>query len=184
MLRSAIVAVGAALVLGLSACGGDDDDGETVAPPPQTEPVQTQTTPGGAVQLEQLNDSGVTGSAELQRETAQLRVNLQASEATPNQQHLAHIHIPEQGEAECPGEDADEDGDGLISLEEGAPAYGPVVVEFEPFPEADAEGNITYERTLDVEENVEIERGAVVVHGLEVEGEYQAAPPVACGVIE
>jgi hypothetical protein len=78
-------------------------------------------------QLAQLNDSGVTGSAEITFKHKALSISLNAKGLVPNMPHPAHIHGKLTGsDAMCPTIAADTNNDGLISVFEGAPAYGPI----------------------------------------------------------
>ena len=85
--------------------------------------------------LHPLNGSGVTGFANLslndQQPGAALTASVNARGAEPNQVHAIHIHGKLDGsEAECPTTNADTNRDGLVSVFEGAPFYGPIKVSF------------------------------------------------------
>ena len=85
--------------------------------------------------LRPLNGSGVTGFANLslnsQQPGASLMASVNARGAEPNQIHPLHIHGMTDGTAaECPPIAADVNHDGLISVFEGAPFYGPIKVSF------------------------------------------------------
>lgn len=75
-----------------------------------------------------LNRSGVYGDAKIKFEGTDLQVRIRASGLEPNQPHVAHIHGQLTGaDAQCPstrGDDAN--GDGFLSVFEGAPKYGPI----------------------------------------------------------
>lgn len=119
-----------------------------------------------------------------------LKATVLAAGVTPNQQHPQHIHGKEDGSnATCPPASADTNGDGLISLVEGLPYYGGVQLALDnedgSFPTASAAGFYSYQRTFNLSgvslsawENV-----AVVVHGRNVNGSYDATLPVACGQV-
>jgi hypothetical protein len=126
----------------------------------------------------------VRGTARLSQEGSALAISETVRGATPEQQHLQHIHLP-QGRADgrCPTDDLDQNGDGLVSLEEGAPAYGAPAVSLEPFPTPEGPA-FGYEQTVTVAPPLQLGRGAVVLHGMEVDGKYEATMPVACGAIE
>ena len=80
-----------------------------------------------ATQLEELNNSGVSGDAQLRFKGKELTVNLTASGLVPNMPHPAHIHGKLTGaDAMCPTDEADVNNDGFVSVFEGAPAYGPI----------------------------------------------------------
>lgn len=98
------------------------------------------------------------------------------------QLHVQHIH-GHDGEATCPTPQADDDGDGVVSVGEGAPDYGGVLVPLTPFPTPDGT-RYHYQQSFPDQGDLEPERRAVVVHGAFVEGEYITSLPVACGAIE
>ncbi|MBA2453349.1 MAG: CHRD domain-containing protein [Chloroflexia bacterium] len=86
-------------------------------------------------------------------------------------------------QAICPTPDMAGD-DGLLTLEEGLPAYGPVVLGLEPFPIADADGNVSFEQTFTLDDaSLDLSAHVVVLHGMTVEDEYVGSLPVACGLI-
>ena len=83
--------------------------------------------------LMQLNNSGVTGLAELDMKTKpnqapSFKVKLSATGTTPGETHPVHIHGKLTKEvAVCPttsGGDANKDG--FLSVIEGGPSYGPI----------------------------------------------------------
>lgn len=136
-------------------------------------------------ELSMLNESGVMGTAELWLDGDQLTVTIQASGIEPDMLHPQHIHgfTANNANATCPPMSADSNGDGLITLEEGLPFYGPVLLPLMPFPMAE-DGTIDYTETFTVEGDVlPIQQNAIVLHGGTVDGLYVATLPVACGAI-
>jgi hypothetical protein len=139
--------------------------------------------------LQPVNGSGVTGTVRIgaTEDGRLLAVRLDATGLEFGGAHPVHIHEPDGQDARvaCPGPDADADGDGIVSLAEGEPSYGPVRVEFAPPPPVDSSGTMTFRGQLRVEDRsiVPVTDGAVVVHGLSVEGEYDPTVPVACAVL-
>jgi hypothetical protein len=154
--------------------------------------------------------SNVTGWATLKVDGTQVHVNLHLRGLSPSLPHAMHIHGILGDRNVCPPASADTDGDGLVSLAEGAPFYGPIDASFtetgdnspasglalERFPVADAAGNINYNRTFTIPQNVIDSMGAlhIVVHGLDRDGDatgpvggydslFEAVLPVACGTI-
>lgn len=154
--------------------------------------------------------STVTGTASLDVQGTQVHVVLHLRGLAPGLPHAMHIHGDLAAKNECPGPSADTDGDGLISLAEGAPFYGPIDTSFtttgdtspasglalERFPVADANGAIDYDRTFTIPQNVIDRLGSlhIVVHGLPLDGDatgpvggydslFEATLPVACGAI-
>jgi Cu/Zn superoxide dismutase len=152
-----------------------------------------------------LNDSGVSGQAELTVEDDQLMLSVQAEGTVAEQVHAQHIHGTD-GTSSCPSMSADSNDNGRISVEEGAPSYGGILVpmdgsldtaeglgDLETFPVADGDGMYSYDMsiaTADLAVNddrsfddLRLEDHAIVVHGRMVDGEYQATLPVACGTL-
>lgn len=154
--------------------------------------------------LAPLNNSGVTGHAMLMVDGNMLTVKVMAEGLEPNRVHPQHIHgfTDTKQNSTCPTPDMDKNGDGLVDLLEGLPAYGPPIVELylpvDVFPVADADGKLHYERTFTLGEVEFEEEGQVisyhdlkplqnrtiVLHGMTVDGEYIATLPVACGQIK
>lgn len=154
--------------------------------------------------------SNVTGKASLKVHGTQVHVKIHVRGLAPNLPHAMHIHGILGDANVCPPAAADTSGDGLISLEEGAPFYGPVDTSFttsgdttaasalalERFPVADRHGNLNYNRTFTIPQNELDSLGSlhIVVHGLALDGNsegpvggydtlFEAVLPVACGTI-
>lgn len=129
-----------------------------------------------------------------------------ASQGTVAEQvHAQHIHGSTDGSiSSCPTMSADSNGDGRISVNEGAPAYGAILVpldgslneaeglgDLKTFPTGNAEGSYTYRMSIATEslavnedrsfDALRLEDHAIVVHGRN--GEYKATLPVACGTL-
>ncbi len=131
-------------------------------------------------ELRALNGSGVSGKAALVHQDNQLGVAIEADGLTPNQIHPQHIHGKNHPEvAFCPSTTEDDaNGDGFLSVIEGAPDYGPIKLNltnpqtefgtpptpalFFPFagtpdnnnfPKADANGNISFEGEFTFDQN-------------------------------
>lgn len=138
------------------------------------------------VDLAPLNGSGVSGTAELTLVGDQLTVRVYATGLEPNSLHPQHIHgfMDDNRNAVCPPASADQNGDGLVDLNEGAPFYGPVLLSLTPFPTA-PDGTISYEQTFTVDDSITpLQNRVIVLHGMTVDGEYVATLPVACGQIK
>jgi len=154
--------------------------------------------------------SNVTGTAKLKVDGTQVHVNIHVRGLTPNLPHAMHIHGILGDANVCPPASADTNGDGLVSLEEGAPFYGPIDTSFtetggtspadglalERFPVAADDGVLNYNRTFTIAQNVIDSLGSlhIVVHGLALDGNadgpvggydtlFEAVLPVACGSI-
>jgi len=167
--------------------------------------------------------SNVTGRASLTLTGRTLKVDLVASGLTPNEPHAMHIHGLLDRVNECPPASADVntgdpiDGttpqvtgtpDGLISLNEGDPFYGPIDVSFtttgdtsaasglalERFASADASGHLGYHRSITVPKDIakNLTKLHIVLHGTDLPADadesslsslFEATLPVACGNI-
>ena len=156
------------------------------------------------------NHTSASGTASLDVTGTQVHVVLHLHGLSPGVPHAMHIHGILAAENECPPKTADTNGDGFISLEEGAPFYGPIDVSFttsgdtsaasglalERFVTADANGDVNYDRTFTIPQDVIDSLGSlhIGVHGLAINGEtdgpvggydslFEAVLPVACGRI-
>ncbi|MCZ3388310.1 MAG: CHRD domain-containing protein [Actinomycetia bacterium] len=167
--------------------------------------------------------SNVTGHAALSLAGRNLTVDLTATGLTPNEPHAMHIHGVLAGANECPPASADVNTgdpidpvtpqiagtpDGLISLAEGLPSYGPIDVSFtqtgdtsaasglvvERFPVANAAGTLSYHRSIKIPIGVakNLSDLHIVVHGTDLPSDadhsslsslFEATLPVACGTI-
>ncbi len=103
-----------------------------------------------------VTDKAVTGKAVFTIENGTFTAQVDVKNAAPGQPHPQHIHA---GDA-CPKPGADTDGDGLISVFEGAPAYGLILVPLDDslaaqapntFPIADSRGRYSYEGSEDLD---------------------------------
>ncbi len=153
------------------------------------------------IQLDPLNDSGASGTATLTPTgDGGLQVEIDASGLVPNAPHAQHLHGAVDGtNFMCPTPSADEDGDGFVSTVEGLPAYGDVFISLttegdtskssglalDRFPTADADGNLSYERTIPAgmvpEGTIEqLENLHIVQHGIDVDGndKYNLDSPI------
>lgn len=130
-----------------------------------------------------VGERAVTGKATLTMDEAgTLTVSMEVKGVVPGRVHPQHIHGHE-GIATCPGPRADADGDGVVSVGEGVPDYGPVVVPLAAFPTPDGD-RYSYEQSFADQGGLEPARRAIVVHGAFVGDTYVASLPVACGTIE
>ena len=143
------------------------------------------------VEFGSLNGSGVSGNAQLRLEGSTLTVDITASGLEADEVHPQHIHGfgENKGNSTCPPASADNDGDGFVSIPEGAPFYGGVLLTLNPLPIADADGNINFTMTYEYEDGVDsdltpLQNRAIVLHGMTVDGNYWAGLPVACGQIK
>jgi hypothetical protein len=189
--------IAAFLSLGLLAFTLNACDTNQVQPEPQLELGESAavgTTMGAhglnlnqeyEVMLSPLNNSGVSGMATIHVMGDKFTVSIKASGLEMNQLHPQHIHgfVDNNKKAKCPGMEADTNGDGLIDLEEGLPFYGPVLLSLTPFQTA-PDGTIDYMQTFDMTRGLKpMQNNVIVLHGLTVNGVYDATLPVACGEI-
>lgn len=117
------------------------------------------------------NNPPAHGFATLIRHGDSVRVLLVAFGLSPDLPHVMHIHGREQAANECPGIEADANGDGLVDTVEGVPAYGPIQTTFTTSggtsgafgpdsldlgraPMANRAGVVVYQRTLPVRDTV------------------------------
>ncbi len=177
------------LAASLAACGGGDapdelgtDGGAPSAEPPPAGGVQR----GFEAELAPLNDSGVEGTVSVSQLGGTLRVQTMATGAAPGENHPQRLHVlPDGAPGACPDEEADTNDDDVVTQEESVGTYGPVAIELTPVPAADDDGNLLFQGTFDAGPELEsVEGGAIVVHGVEADGEYQENVPAACGVLE
>ncbi|MFI5755882.1 hypothetical protein [Streptomyces sp. NPDC051569] len=136
------------------------------------------------IDLEQLNDSGASGTAMLSLDGDKLTVKIEASGLVPGQPHAQHIHGSTDGhDFHCPDASADKDGDGIVTTAEGLPAYGDINISLttkgdtskdsglavDRMPVADKDGKVSYSRTITVSQAVvdHIKDLHVVQHGID-----------------
>jgi hypothetical protein len=153
------------------------------------------------VELAPINGSTAAGLATLTPTAdGSLRVQIQSTGMVPNAPHIEHIHSMLGGrDASCPAPYADNNGDGYISTTEGLPFYGPAQVAlttsgdtgprsglaFDRFPTADANGNLSYERTIPADQLPDdlinqLSHVVVAQHGIDVDnsGGYNTDSPI------
>ena len=137
--------------------------------------------------LGSLNDSGVTGTATLTLDDGMLTVHIEASGMVPNVAHAQHIHghTDSPRAAVCPPPAADTNNDGMISVPEGVPFYGAILLPLTEFPVADENGMIEYTETFAYTGDLgQLQKRVIVLHGGNFMGDYIASLPVACGKIK
>lgn len=132
--------------------------------------------------------SGAEGSTRITSlPNGKIRVQVEASGLSPNLPHAMHLHGVDGPATDmaCPGAGADSDGDGFVSVPEGAPFYGGILASLttsggtggadalalDRFPVADADGHLTYSRTFTNDSALaNADTVQVVVHGIDVNG--------------
>lgn len=152
------------------------------------------------VELHPLNASGVTGTANIHYvEDDHFEVHLKARNLAPNQVHPQHIHgfgfeSTHPDNAVCPPMSAAGE-DGLLTLEDGLPFYGPVLIplddeliplSMDDFPMANEHGQLGYLEFTNLDllirtinetneggqtlKNLALDKRVIVVHGAYVKG--------------
>jgi hypothetical protein len=151
------------------------------------------------IALEPLNDMGAgAGSISLTGTTATVSIEVPDGALSPaTAAHAQHVHGVLGAPNSCPDpDDADTDGDGLVSTPEGAAAYGPVQLALttdgdttassafavDRFPVTTA-GGYSYERAIEVSRELAdgLGNSHVVIHGIDLDasGGYDgAASPI------
>ena len=171
-----IIPVALIVFFTMISCNNDDDNVEE--------------TSSYSANLTSLNDSGASGIATVTVVGNSLTVTINASGMVENQLHPQHIHgLEDSTNATCPPQSADVDNDGIITVPEGAPFYGGILLPLEDFPTADANGAVSFTKTFTLGENDvltaevlgSIENRVIVLHGLNNNGAYVPTIPVACG---
>jgi hypothetical protein len=133
--------------------------------------------------LSALNESGVSGTGMVTLDGTSATVMIEATGLVEGAPHAQHFHIGAQGA--CPTDADDTDGDGFVSVTEGAPYYGDIgaslTTEGDTSPDSGlavdrfpTDGNLSYERTFDVSEDVakafEDGTAVLVLHGVDKDG--------------
>ncbi len=133
--------------------------------------------------LSALNASGASGTGMVTLDGNQATVMIEASGLLEGSPHAQHFHIGAQGT--CPTDEDDENGDGFVSVTEGAPDYGAIgsslTTEGDTSPESGlaidrfpTTGTIAYERTFEVSDDVhaafEAGTAVLVLHGVDKDG--------------
>jgi len=144
--------------------------------------------------LRGFNGSNSIAITSMKLQGNELSVIILAAEMEANKMHPQHIHgFADDSNAICPTLVADTDSDGLISLTEGLPFYGPVQLSLEVspgvFPTASVDGTYIYSRTFTLTSAqlaaiTPLDMKAVVLHGKTVGSTYMATLPVTCGELE
>lgn len=134
------------------------------------------------------NDSGSSSTAHLTVDGDQLTVKIDGTGFVPGSPHAQHFHgsFDENKDFTCPTSADDADGDGQVNTEEGLPTYGDIMISLttkgdtspdsglavDRMPTADADGNLSYERTITLPDGAgdKLKNLHVVQHGLDTNG--------------
>lgn len=162
-------ALTAALVIAIPAAAGHDSN-----PSPR---VATYT-----YDIGELNDSGAEGIVRIKAlPNGKVQVKVEATGLAPNLPHAQHLHGTTDGTStECPP------NLGQVTTVGGIPFYGGIqasltvtgdaspasALAVPRFPVSDADGNLEYERTFDIDEMAFAAVGTMqyVVHGVDLDG--------------
>ncbi|MFL5963307.1 MAG: hypothetical protein ACJ757_10500 [Gaiellaceae bacterium] len=128
--------------------------------------------------LTQLNSSNVSGTGTLLRNGNKLQVKLSVTGLEANQSHAIAIRGLSSGAASCPTSSADTNTDGTISLSEGQPLFGDVLLNLDPASLSASGWSTDVQSALSP-----LQTRTIVVLGKTVNGTYDATLPVACGTI-
>ena len=144
--------------------------------------------------LRGFNGSNSIAITSMKLQGNELSVIILAAGMEANKVHPQHIHgFADDSNATCPTMAADTDSNGLVSLTEGLPFYGPVQLSLEVspgvFPTASVDGSYFYSRTFTLTSAqlaaiTPLDKKAVVLHGRTVNGTYEITLPVSCGELE
>jgi hypothetical protein len=183
--------------------------------------ASAQTAETYTADLGQANESGASGTATITLEGTTATVSVDGNGFFDGFPHAMHFHGEPGGDNVCGPlnasdsgfDDADEDGDGILSVAEGVPSYGGVHVslttEGDTSPDSalavdrfPTSGSLDYERTFELPQDVADDLSSlhVVVHGhdlndsgeigdqgtpssLDPELDIEATVPAACGQI-
>lgn len=139
-------------------------------------------------ELTPLNNSGVTGQADVTVDGRRLEVHLDARHLLKGMPHAEHIHFGEQARNECPTVRDDDNADHRLNTAEGLPGYGPVKVSLTTKGDTSAkstlavkryplakQGQIHYNRQgIEVSKRVATAirngRAVLVIHGIDYNG--------------
>jgi hypothetical protein len=136
------------------------------------------------VALDPVNNSGIAGTARLALSGSRLYAWLSLGGGIAGQTHAQYIGLPTgKGGGTCRTSGLDRNHDGLVSLAEGVPAFGRPAVALTPFP-APKDVRFEYSQILRVRPGLPLDRGVIVVDGMDVHGRYDPTMPAACGAID
>lgn len=146
-----------------------------------------------SVSLSEVNNSGVSGSALISVDGNQIIISIKAAGLEGNKIHQQHIHGMNNSveNSICPISSADANNDGFIDLSEGSVFFGGALITLEEFPEASANGLISYKDTLfmgqngipEFEDLKPLDHRVLILKGMTVDQTYNETIPVACGQI-
>jgi hypothetical protein len=135
--------------------------------------------------LDPLNNSGITGTANVTFNGDDAQVRISAYGLAPNLPHAEHIHFGMAARHECPTYKDNTNMDFRLNTTEGLPAYGPIkkslttrgdtspasALAVDRFPTAPG-GVIHYNRTIEIRsakvmQAIEAGKSVLVIHGID-----------------
>lgn len=171
------------LAFALSACGSPN----LAAVAPTATPTRV-TTSHYTAKLSALNATHVSGMADFRLTGTVLIVTITAAGLEPGKEHYLHIHGAADTPVTCPTT-ADADASGHITIEKALTIIGPIALDLQPYPQPDAQGNVSWSQTFHLEgynlsDILPLTHHVIVLHGMTYQGVYDRALTVACGPIE
>jgi hypothetical protein len=141
-----------------------------------------------AVALRPVNASGVSGTVRLDLTGNVLAIAVHASGLEPDQVHYQHIHGYPGSATACPSAAAAGAG-GVITVEQGLAAVGPIALDLQPYPQVTGTGSVDWSQSYpltseDLSRLSPLTGHVVVMHGLTYQGTYDRALFIACGPIQ
>ena len=138
--------------------------------------------------LNELNGSGASGFATATLNGTTLTVHVVAT-GLEDGAHLRHIHGGVETtsgssliqSSKCPTPQRDVDGDGIISVAEGVPDYGPVIVNLGNFATSGGTVDEVLTFTNFNQAVLPLDKRAIVLHGMTGPNGYDASIPIVCG---
>lgn len=132
-----------------------------------------------SVRLQPVNDSGVSGTAQLEQTGEHFEIEIHATGMVPDRIHAQGLRAFGRGDrnSRCPTAATD--------AAEGRSAYGGSLLPLEPYPTVDSDGDLDYQLTFTLDpKNVDrLRGGALLLQGEDSGGLYDHTVPVACGRI-
>lgn len=131
------------------------------------------------------NRSGSSSTATLWMKGDTVKVHITGTGFVPKAPHAQHLHGSFSGDKTftCPSSAADKDGDGQVTVEEGLPMYGGIMISLttkgdtsaksglavDRMPVADAKGNLEYDRTIHLPKGAgaKLKHLHIVQHGVD-----------------
>lgn len=138
--------------------------------------------------LYEINNSGVTGKVEIKLiNDNEIKISIKANGLEVDTIHPQHIHGFNNPlkDSVCPDISNDVNGDGIVTIDEAAPVFGPILLPLVPFDTVTKTGKIKYKAsfTINPDTVMLLEKRTIVLHGKTVNGQYIPSLPVACGQI-